>query len=267
MEIIEIALVFAFVVWVVGYLWAGIIEPIYMHFFKKPVYIHWSIFKKRITLEQLNVLERESQFYNQLSLKKKEYFEHRVHYFITNYEFEGREGFHITDDVKVSLAATYVMLTFGMRNYKINVFTKIIIYPSVYFSTRNEEYHKGEFNPKMKVIVFSWEDFIQGNKDKEDNLNLGLHEFAHALHFHCVKYKDSSAIIFAQGYQEIKKYVNNPENQKLLLEKKYFRAYAFVNPVEFIAVILEYFFETPEDFKSNFPLLYRKVSIMINHKS
>jgi Mlc titration factor MtfA (ptsG expression regulator) len=55
----------------------------------------------------------------------------------------------------VLIAATFVMLTFGMRHYLIDVFDKIIIYPQPYFSTI-KEYHKGEFNPGMKLLVFSW---------------------------------------------------------------------------------------------------------------
>ena len=71
------------------------------------------------------------------------------------------------------------MLTFGMRHYLINLFKAIIIYPNAYFSNTNQEFHKGEFNPIMKAIAFSWEDFILGHQTANDNINLGLHEFAH----------------------------------------------------------------------------------------
>jgi Mlc titration factor MtfA (ptsG expression regulator) len=36
--------------------------------------------------------------------------------------------------------------------------------------------------------------------------------------------------------------------------------------VEFLAVILEHFFETPQVFKKEFPVLYGNVSDMINFK-
>jgi hypothetical protein len=45
------------------------------------------------------------------------------------------------------------MLTFGMRRYLITFLT-IVIYPESYLSQITGEYHKGEFNPGMKIIVF-----------------------------------------------------------------------------------------------------------------
>jgi hypothetical protein len=51
-----------------------------------------------------------------------------------------------------------------MRDYLIDLFKTIIIYPSVYFSNANQQYRKGEFNPIMKVVAFSWEDFVLGHK-------------------------------------------------------------------------------------------------------
>jgi hypothetical protein len=40
-----------------------------------------------------------------------------------------------------------------MRRYLITVFNKIVIYPESYLSQITGEYHKGEFNPGMKIIV------------------------------------------------------------------------------------------------------------------
>ncbi|WP_410603855.1 zinc-dependent peptidase, partial [Bacillus sp. SIMBA_008] len=47
---------------------------------------------------------------------------------------------------------------------------------------------------------------------------------------------------------------------------EYFREYAYTNKFEFLAVILEHFFETPEIFKREFPELYLNVKTMINFK-
>ncbi|MGC4022168.1 MAG: hypothetical protein QM734_09605 [Cyclobacteriaceae bacterium] len=41
--------------------------------------------------------------------------------------------------------------------------------------------HKGEVNPGMRVIVFSKRGIIEGNKVRNDGINLLHHEFAHAL--------------------------------------------------------------------------------------
>lgn len=221
---------------------------------------------KSLNANQSYVLNKQFDYYNSLSDKKKKYFEHRVAGFIEKYEFIGKEEFIITDEVQVLIAATSVMLTFGLRNYLFSNFDKVIVYPSQYYSTINEAYHKGEYNPRMQAIVFSWEDFKAGYEIKNDNLNLGIHEFAHVLHFHGMNSQDTSAIIFSRMYNQINREVNYPENREKLINSDYFRIYAYTNPFEFLAVIIEHYFESPDLFKQEFPELFENVSKMLNHK-
>lgn len=242
-----------------------IVEPVYAFFFRKPIYVHFYPFPSKLTLAQLHVLHNEFDFYKKLSPKQKVYFEHRVATFINKYTFYGKEGLQITDQMKVLIAATAVMLTFGMRNYLFTIINKIIIYPDVYYSNMNKAYHKGEFNPRMEAVVFSWKDFLEGYEISNDNLNLGLHEFSHVMHFQGLKNTDTSATIFATAYQEIIEQVKRPMNYKRLIDSNYFRIYAYTNEFEFIAVILEHFFETPSRFKNEFPELFEKVKEMINY--
>jgi len=241
------------------------VEPIYAFFFRKPIYVHFYPFPSKLTLAQLHVLHNEFDFYKKLSPKQKVYFEHRVATFINKYAFYGKEGLQVTDQMKVLIAATAIMLTFGMRNYLFTIINKIIIYPDVYYSNMNKAYHKGEFNPRMEAVVFSWKDFLEGYEISNDNLNLGLHEFSHVMHFQGLKNTDTSATIFATAYQEIIEQVKRPMNYKRLIDSNYFRIYAYTNEFEFIAVILEHFFETPSQFKHEFPELFEKVKEMINY--
>ncbi|KDN54508.1 hypothetical protein FEM21_24700 [Flavobacterium seoulense] len=222
-------------------------------------------FSKKISNEQKVILKDNFPFYNRLSLKKKKYFEHRIEKFIDKYDFEGKD-IEITQFMKILIAGNYVMLTFGFRKYLIELFSRIIIYPSSYYSSSNEVYHKGEFNPRMKAIVFSWEDYLLGHQVSNDNLNLGLHEFTHALHFHCLKSNDPSAIIFFDEFNKIMQYNNDEDLNAQLRSKAYFRLYAYQNQFEFLAVLLEHFFETPEVFKEHHPELFKIIVRMINFK-
>jgi Mlc titration factor MtfA (ptsG expression regulator) len=214
---------------------------------------------------QRQILVNEFPFYNRLSSKRKMYFEHRVKEVIANYKFIGKEII-ITEQMQMLIAGTYVMLTFGMRNYLVSLFNKIIIYPSSYFSTVNQAYHKGEFNPKMKAVVFSWDDFLLGHSTSNDNINLGLHEFSHVLHFHCLKSNDPSAIVFFDEFNEVIKYYTDQNLNNELRQKGYFRLYAYENQFEFLSVVLEHFFETPRIFKTTHPELYAHIAKMINFK-
>lgn len=242
-----------------------IVEPAYMMIFHKPLYIHFYPFPKKLTANQKQILEKEFSFYSRLTQKKKVYFEHRVASFLKQYPIIGKEEVLVTHEMKIIIAATYVLLTFGMRHYLISLFDKIILYPSTYFSTTNQAYHKGEFNPIMKAVAFSWEDFILGHQTTNDNLNLGLHEFSHILHFYGLRSNDPSAIIFYDQYNKVIAYYNDETLNKKLSEQGYFREYAYENRFEFIAVMLEHFFETPELFKIKYPDLYQDVCLMINY--
>lgn len=243
-----------------------VLEEMYMHIFKKPFFIHFYPYKKQLTPNQESILRHEFPFYHSLSEKRQLYFRHRTAEFIMHHQFIGKEGFLITDQVKVLAAATSTMLTFGMRKYLFPVVNKVIIYPTAYLSSVSNEYHKGEFNPRVKAIVFSWEDFLEGFAIGNDNLNLGIHEFSHVVQYHGSKYEDSSAIIFSRMYKNITAWFDKPGMRQQLIDSDYFRVYAYTNQYEFIAVIIEHYFETPEIFQKEFPELYRKVSLMLNHQ-
>ncbi|WP_414000200.1 zinc-dependent peptidase [Flavobacterium sp. W1B] len=264
MDVVQILVVVFFGILFAVLIFGAIIEPLYVLIFNKPIYIHWYPFALKLSDSQRNILEKEFVFYRKLSDQRKRFFECRVAAFIEKYKFIGQADFVVTDQVKVLISATFVMLTFGMRYYLIRVFDKIIIYPEAYFSTINKEFHKGEFNPGLKTVVFSWKDFEEGFRYESDNINLGLHEFAHALYFHGLKGKDQSSIVFADAYVKIQEYLVRSNVLDHLIASKYFRIYAYTNQVEFFAVVLEHFFETPQIFKKEFPELYNDIREMIN---
>jgi len=232
---------------------------------KKPFYNHFYLRLKTLNLSQLSILKQQFSFYNELPIKQQRYFEHRVAAFIADKTFIGREKLKVTDEIMVLISATAVMLTFGFRDFYIGLIDKIFIYPDAFFSKVNQEYHKGEFNPKLKALVLSWEDFKQGYAIGDDNLNLGVHEFAHAIHLNSIKERDVSSIIFRDSFRELTEMLANDESlRKTLIASKYFRVYAYTNQFEFLAVLVEYFMETPKEFNTKFPKVYNKVKQMLN---
>jgi len=243
-----------------------ILEPLYIYIFRRPIYLYWYPVIKKLSPERQKILTDNVPFYRRLSPQHKKYFEHRVVGFLESYQFYGKNELVVTDEIYVMIASAYVMLTFGMRLFKTNVFNKIIIYPDSYQSTISNKLHNGEFNPQLKAIVFSWNHFKRGYLKGDDNLNLGIHEFTHALHQHGLRRGDQSAIIFADRYARIMKEVKHPPNAQRLIDSEYFRIYAYTNDYEFLAVILEHFFETPHVFEKEFPQLFQNVKRMINYR-
>lgn len=242
-----------------------IVEPIFVFLFNKPLFVHFYPIKKKLNKSDKDLLVQFFPFYSALSPRYKTYFEHRVVSFIARYQFVGRQ-MEITPEMKVLIAACYVMLSFGLRKYLINVFKVIILYPTAYDSDQNGVFHKGELNIKANAVVFSWEDFLAGLKIENDNINLGLHEFAHALQVHGLVGKDASAIIYHDNFNMALSYFLDPNRLRQLVQIGYFRNYAYKNEFEFMAVVLEHFFESPQIFENYHPDLYQHIVCMLNYK-
>jgi Mlc titration factor MtfA (ptsG expression regulator) len=232
---------------------------------KKPFFVHSPFFLKKLKSNQKFILEQQFKFYNKLTPKHKIYFEHRVASFINDKHFIGRDNLHVTEEMKVLISATAVMLTFGFRDFYIGLINKIFIYPEEFYSNMNQDYHKGEFNPRLETLVLSWKDFKKGFEIEKDKLNLGIHEFAHAIHLNSMKERDVSSTIFSDSFKELTELLANTETlRKDLISSEYFREYAYTNQYEFLAVIIESFIESPEDFKTQFPEIYSKTKQMLN---
>lgn len=244
-----------------------IFQHLFTRYLKKPIVTHFYLKLKKLTPIQLSILKNEYPLFGKLSDQHQSYFEHRVATFIDQTQFIGKQGLVVTEQMKVLVAATSIMLTFGFRKYLLDLINTVILYPESYYSQINEANHKGETNPQLKAIVFSWKDFKQGYNIGDDNLNLGIHEFGHAIHLNASINNDVSSVIFSRGFQNLTSYLqNNPRLREHLIASKYFRAYAYTNQFEFFAVLLENFIETPKEFKSQFPHLYSYIKEMLNFK-
>lgn len=214
----------------------------------------------RLSTLQREVIEQNISFYKKLSEKEKYKFEYRVSKFIKKHNFVGRGNVRITPIVTAVVASMAVMITFKMKYYLYSQFKNIIIYPKDYLSTHTKRMHKGETNPKAKTIVFSWKGFVEGIKVEDDNLNLGIHEFTHALYFSFLKQTNYEANKFIRNTKKIISFLENKEEQKKMIAANYIREYAFENYHEFLAVITESYFETPKEFERKLPELFSLVN-------
>lgn len=240
-----------------------IFEHNYTLYFDKPLLRHYFVYKK-LNQSQQRVLRSQFSFYNKLSVKHKREFEHRVATFTQTKAFVGRDGFEIEDSQKTLIAAVGCMLSFGRKNYTYGLIEAILIYPDEFYSKENDAYHKGEFNPKHRVLALSWKDFERGYEITNDNLNLGIHEFMHAMQLEAMTGKDPDSERFMKHFKNILKRLTNQELKDKLDNTRFFRAYAFTNQYEFMAVLAEYFFESPSELKQHFPELYEYKRKMLN---
>jgi len=248
------------------FLFLKVFDTVYISWFKRPAWVHFYLYKKKLSREQKAILRKHLSFYNRLSSVGKRCFEHRLKCFINDKEFIPRQDFVFEEERKLLIAATAVMLTFGMRKFMLPILEKIIVYPTAFYSTIDKRYHKGEFNPRLKALVLSWEDFEEGFRIEDDNLNLGIHEFAHAIHLNSMKRSDTASLVFSDGFSELLRLLRNENLMTDIKNSGFIREYAFTNEFEFLAVVVEIFIESPSEFKRQFPSLYKKIQQMFNFR-
>ncbi len=242
-------------------------EPIFLMVFKRPLFNHFSIFPKSLSQSDRLFLESEIIFYKRLKPKFKKSFENKIIHFLKRYPIIERENLMLSHQQKILIASSFTELTFGMNVKHQNSFTKVIVYPKAYYSNINDDFHKGEFNSMQKTVVFSWEDFYHGIKISNDNINLGIHEFTHAILHQAIKPRTNTFdyVLFEDEHRKIKKMLKDENYYKKIKNSGFFRDYAFVNSKEFISVIMEYFFENPKSLKEKFPELYERLKTMLNY--
>ncbi len=219
----------------------------------------------RITAAERNFIASFLLPYAHFNANQRRVFLKRFAWFKSKKPFVFYGAIENKEQIKSYVAASAILLTMGMRRFRFeNSISRIVIYPSKYYSRIARNHHIGEYNPGLKILVFSAEDLKKGFRIPNDNLNLGIHEVAHALLFDTGNSSNWEARRFRAGLIKIRKLFENPEFQEKLSHSGYFRDYGKTNFVEFIAVATENYVESPQEFRSNFPGLYEIVRRMLN---
>ncbi len=138
----------------------------------------------------------------------------------------------------------------------------MLVYPDVYESPSTGKLHKGETN-LGGLICLSWKHVLQGIKTPNDNFNLGIHEWTHALRFNAIKYDETD--YFFDAY--INKWVGFAMHEFSRLKNgqpSIFRRYGAANIHEFFSVCIEHFFESPDEFRLKAPVLFDQTCILLN---
>ena len=211
-----------------------------------------------------DILQKYFRFYQQLSPDNKIKFERKVCNFVYRKHFIPRNVDEVSIEAKVLIAASAVQLTFGLPTIYLQHFNKILVYPNDYYSSITKRYHKGEVNPRFRVIVISWQSFIDGYLEPTDSVNLGLHEMAHALRLENIirnqEYNFFDEDLMNRFDELSEEFCSSVQNWS----ESFFRPYACSNVHEFFAASVENFFERSEAFKQEMPELYGILTKLLN---
>lgn len=204
-------------------------------------------------------LEESVAFYQRLQPAEQAEFERRCAVFLGEQRITG-VGVELSDPIRASVAASAVILTFGLRAPFWENLREILIYPERF----DYDYALGEDGELLGLmhdqgpIIFAADELVEGFAAGEDGVNVGLHEFAHVLDFEGGGLDGVPLHLNPDSAREWRRQivgrVREAEANAALFDL--LGDYAFTDQVEFFACMTEAFFELPELLQEAAPDLY-----------
>jgi len=200
-------------------------------------------------------------YFNELPEESKHRFVKRV------YEFKQSKKFHFiglenNDDTAILVSASAIQVTFGLKNYMMSYFKDIYILADAYHMEKEDELYIGHVAPDG--IYLSLKHFLYGYSNKSDNINVAVHEMAHALLYNNFFAQYGIDSHFRLNYEKFSNSTGPILADVIANRRSYLRSYAFSNLHEFWAVSVEAFFENPQGLKLNMPELFEALCRVLN---
>lgn len=220
---------------------------------------------KPLTKKEQDFLARNFIMYGRLPEAYRKKCNERIVWFRSKKSFLFYGAVAKTEELRLILSATAAFMLLGLKHYKMHrSLYRVIVYPSQYYSKVNRRYHLGEYNPKFRTLVLSADTIWEGFEIPDDNKNLAVHEFAHALSFEMLRKGSWEARRFRVGLRKIRGLFEKQSFRQKLVATQYFREYGMTNLQEFFSVAVENYFETPSIFHQDFPELFDVIQRMLN---
>jgi Mlc titration factor MtfA (ptsG expression regulator) len=199
------------------------------------------------------IISENIRYFNKVDLATQQKWLFRSYLFYRSKKFH-YIGVEKREEMPILISATAAQLTLGLENFSLNYFRDIYVL--------QHDYHYGYYSlPFMghvdaSGIYLSWDNFLIGIRNAQDNSNVGLHEMAHALAYVNFITKTDEDRHFKKEFHQYSK-VARPVFQEMQRGRKTILGdYAATNYHEFWAVSVEVFFENPVRFRHELPELY-----------
>jgi Mlc titration factor MtfA (ptsG expression regulator) len=218
-------------------------------------------------------LKKNFPQYSMLATGDREELHRRVQVFLGEKRFEGCEGFEITDEMRVTIAAQACLLILHRESDYFPELHSIVVYPTTYVVEAEEVDETGivtEFADdrsgetwEQGSMVLAWDEVIEGGRDLDDDFNVVFHEFAHQLdlengdidgipRLESKEHQASWLRVFGESFDSFRKEVRRKKRTPI-------DPYAAEDAGEFFAVSVESFFERPAALRKSYPELYAEL--------
>lgn len=221
---------------------------------------------RRILHHNLPVYRRmptDLQFQLQRNIKR---FLHEKH-------FAGCGGQVITDEVRVTIAASACLLLLNRKTDVYGGLRYILVYPDAFLVNQEKTDDVGlpVIRPTGMLgqswsngkVILSWADVLRGNRIFDDGNNVTLHEFAHQLDHESGVTNGAPLLNSAGRYNRWARVLTSEFES---LQRAAFQGdatllnhYGATEPAEFFAVVTEVFFEKPRELALEHPALFAEL--------
>jgi Mlc titration factor MtfA (ptsG expression regulator) len=218
--------------------------------------------------EWREILEEKIAFYTRLSEGKKQEFEKRVHIFLLNVKVTGVET-SVTHEDRILVAAGAIIPIFGFDNWHYANLYEVEIYPNKFPIPKTDKMASGlvGWGAMEGKMMLSRKALHHGFYDQNDQKNVAIHEFIHILDKQDGEMDGVLKLVMNEVDIMPWLHVINMKIKEIDSGQSSIRDYGAANKAEFLAVVSEFFFESPEKMKIEHPALFRALESFYNPKA
>jgi Mlc titration factor MtfA (ptsG expression regulator) len=181
--------------------------------------------------------------YDRLPADLRRRFEDDVRIFMSETRVTGIEA-KVTDELRLLVAASAVTLSVGWPDYEWDQVTEVLLYPHNFDRDYSFEASElaGQAHP-WGTVILSIPALRQSFADPDDAYHVGIHEFAHLLEMEQTRFDGIPPGLSPARSQEWVELMDK-EMDRMRRGKSVIDDYGASDPVEFLAVAVEAFFES-----------------------
>lgn len=206
------------------------------------------------------VLSDYVRFYSNLNEEGKRKFEEKFKKFLSAVKITGANA-EVEDLDRILIGAAAVIPTYYIPDWEYVNLREVLVYPG-YFNTDFEQHGQersisgmvGTGAMQNVMIVSKW-DLRQGFINGKNNHNTAIHEFVHLIDKMDGTLDGVPELLLERKLIPKWQELTQKEMERIRRGESGIDPYGATSPVEFFAVVSEYFFEQPEVFAVHYPEL------------
>src|SRR5262249_38057272 len=184
--------------------------------------------------------------------------------------WQGGRGMFVTEEMKVTIAASAALLLLGLDHDYYARVDSIVVYPGEFRTpVREDDWEDDEMSDQVLdgqavyrgPSILSWGRVLPEARNPDDGYNVVIHEFAHQLDFLDNAINGTPDLgdralearwkyVMTVAYEDHRRAINRGD------EETFFTEHAADNETEFFADATEAFFCRPEDMKDMYPEVF-----------